>query len=297
MSPTPRPAPKISSPRHPVLVYTCAGPHSNVPRWLEGGAGFDLWVNDYGPPAKHRHLADHHTSRPGKKFPNLLHFHRRFPELLAAYDAVFVADDDLVLDGAGISRLFALQKEYDLWLLQPAFSPSGVVSHVGTEVQPGCVLRWTNFVEVTAPLFRRDQLAGFLEVYDPRVLGWGIDWCYLDFLGPHLRGKVAIIDAVPCINPHPESKAPRAETEAPALAHLHRDRQREAWEAYRDRHRMRREAEPFQVYGYEWEPWCDTWWKRLWARGLRRPLRDKLWILARDLRFRLHALLGRGPRA
>lgn len=287
--------PRFSDPRHRFLVYTCAGERSNVAQWLEGARNFDLWVNDYGYQADlHRDLADHHTARAGKKFPNLHHFHGSRPDFLDQYEAVFVADDDLVIDGPGISRLFEIREEQDLWLLQPAFLPSGRVSHPTTRVHRGRILRWTNFVECVCPLFRRDLLQGFLGVYDPVVVGWGVDWWYLDHLGPDLRGKVAVIDAVPCENPHHERKGAKPEQADPRYARFRRDLQRQAWVECRDRLGLASEARGLEEYGGIWDPSTDTWWKRLRALGVQ-AVGDYLHLRYRHWRTQLLALLGRGP--
>ena len=50
-----------------------------------------------------------------------------------------------------------------------------------------------------------------MQVYDPRLVGWGIDWWFVEVLGPELRGKVAIVDAVTCINPHDRVKGGQRE--------------------------------------------------------------------------------------
>lgn len=286
---------RFVAPQHRFLVYTCAGERSGVARWLQGPRNFDLWVNDYGHQGdRHRALADHHTARAGKKFPNLAHFARAHPGFLAQYEAVFVADDDLVIDAAGISRLFEIREEHDLWLLQPAFLSSGRISHPITRAQPGRVLRWTNFVECVCPLFRRDKLEGFLEVYDPVVVGWGVDWWYLDHLGPDLRGKVAVVDAVPCENPHHEKKGSEPEHADPRYARFRRDLQQAAWVAHRDRLGIASEARGCETYGGIWDAATDTWWRRLGAFGPR-ALADFLWEHYRRWRTRGLGLVGRGP--
>ncbi len=241
---------KIGSSRHRDLVYTSAGACSNVRLWLEGDKRFDLWVTDYGEREDlHEALADHHDARAGKKFPNLWHARRTWPEVFDRYDAVFVADDDLVLDATAISRLFAIRREHDLWLLQPAFLQSGVVSHPITCVHPWFRLRWTSFVEVTCPLFLRERLDRFLDVYDPAVVGWGVDWWYLDVLGSASDRRIAIVDEVPCENPRPETKRVPFETDDPRYAAFHRDRQRRAWERIRREQNISVPERAFVTYG------------------------------------------------
>ena len=197
------PSPSRERQRHRHLVYTSAGHRSNIARWLSGPRAFDLWITHYDAgESPHRGAATHYDERRGAKFQNLHHAFQAWPEVFAGYEAVLVMDDDVLLDGADIGRLFALREAHDLWLLQPAFHPRGKVSHPITRWRPGVHLRFTSFVEVTCPLFRADRLADFMRVYDPALVGWGIDWWFLHELGPDLRGHVAIADAVPCVNPH-----------------------------------------------------------------------------------------------
>ena len=122
------------------------------------------------------------------------------------YEAVLVLDDDILIRASDIDRLFAIRTAHDLWLLQPAFDPRGKISWEITKVNPHCRLRYTNFVEMTCPLFRQDKLADFMAVYDPELVGFGMDWWFLHVLGTDLRGRVAVIDEIVCLNPHDRTK-------------------------------------------------------------------------------------------
>jgi hypothetical protein len=73
------------------------------------------------------------------------------------------------------------------------------------------MLRYTNFVEVTCPLFETNQLCGFPEIYDPGVVGWGGDWWFLHWLKNETGDKIAIVDEVLCLNPHDNTKASGSE--------------------------------------------------------------------------------------
>ncbi len=70
-------------------------------------------------------------------------------------------------------------------------------------------MRYTNFVEMTCPLFRRDKLDVFMKIYDPVLVGHGMDSWFLHTMGPDLRGHVAVVDEVTCVNPHDRSKGGR----------------------------------------------------------------------------------------
>jgi hypothetical protein len=190
---------------HRFLVFTSAGDRAEVARWLRGRRNFDLWITYYGDePGRFADLTPLYEQRKGGKFPNLWHLYRQHPELLAQYDAVFVADDDVIIDGARISRLFEVLEARDLWVLQPAFSALGRLSHEITDRRAWTELRFTNFVEMTCPLFRQDKLAEFMGQFDPELTGWGADDWFMHSLGPELEGRVAVVDAIVCKNPHHE---------------------------------------------------------------------------------------------
>lgn len=113
-----------------------------------------------------------------------------------------VLDDDIIINGEALSSLFEIRDFYKLWALQPAFDPRGRVSHQITAQNLECLMRLTNFIEVTCPLFSKQALDQFMKVYDPILVGYGIDWWFLNCFGPDLKGKIAVIDAISCINPH-----------------------------------------------------------------------------------------------
>lgn len=205
---------KLKSPKNRHLVFTSAGDYANLRGWLDGRRNFDLWITYYGDEKdRYKEISDYYLARKGGKFPNLYYAYQHFGELLAGYDAIFIADDDIIIDGASISRLFKIRNQYDLWLLQPAFTRAGKVSHPITRIRHGNYLRFTNFVEITCPLFRKDVLDNFMKIYDPVLVGWGTDFWFMNVLGAQARGKVAIVDAVTCINPHEETKGGRREIE------------------------------------------------------------------------------------
>jgi Protein of unknown function (DUF707) len=194
---------KMPSPKHKNLVYTSAGDRSNLARWLGGSREFDLWITYYGDNSgRYENIADYYNDRKGGKFPNLHDAYQAWPDVFDRYEAILVMDDDIIIDAGKINRLFDIRSKYDLWIIQPAFDPRGKISHRITQANAGTFIRYTNFVEMNCPLFRKDKLLKFLNIYDPVLTNWGIDWWYCEVLGPDLRNKVAIADDVTCINPY-----------------------------------------------------------------------------------------------
>lgn len=202
----------IEYPRSRHLVFTSAGDKANLHNWTKAGRNFDLWINYYGSDKpKYKSIGDYYTEKAVGKFPALHYAYQNWSSILARYKAILVLDDDIIISGSSICRLFKIREELDLWLIQPAFSPLGKVSHSITRANPFNSLRYVNFVELTCPLFRKDRLDDFMDVYNPELVGWGIDWWFLDTLPQDLQGRVAIVDEIPCINPFDWTKGGKRE--------------------------------------------------------------------------------------
>lgn len=206
---------KIPKSRSDCLVFTSAGDRSNVKQWVEKNRNFDLFVCYYGDKKNTEllEMSEYYLELKGGKFPNLHYIYNNFKEILIDYKYIFVMDDDIIITTDDLNKCFTYMDSYDLWLLQPAFSRLGKVSHLITKSKVFSDLRFTNFVEVTCPLFRAEQLFSFLEEYDPILVGWGVDYWFLHSLGPNIYNKVAIIDSITCVNPTDEHKGGGREIE------------------------------------------------------------------------------------
>jgi hypothetical protein len=142
-----------------------------------------------------------------------------------------VLDDDIGIDAEGISRLFDLREAYDLSVLQPAFAPPSKISHPVTRRRSDCKMRFTRFVEMNCPLFRRSSLEAFLAEYDPELVGYGIDHWYMNVLSREARFRCAVVDSVSCVNPPDEQKGGVREIDRL----LSEDGRRAQWERIRTR--------------------------------------------------------------
>src|SRR5262249_17419104 len=149
------------------LVYTCVGDCSAVSKWLSPNRKFDVWMVYYGDTEfGQKNLVDYYLRRKGSKFQNLKYLTEKRYDQLAIYDAIFVIDDDIAISSEQIEKLFQIRADYNLTVLQPAFLATGKISHPPTAVFPGAFGRYTNFVEVTCPLFHTPDLLDFMTVYD-----------------------------------------------------------------------------------------------------------------------------------
>lgn len=166
---------------------------------------FDVCVVNYSDIDNlHKAGADYYYQFKGGKFPNLQKIYFDNRNILDQYDAVWVADDDIIIDTQSINELFVTLTEKSLTLLQPSFRATGKVSFPITRQRLLTSLRYTNFVEMTCPVFKTEFLKKFLEVFDPALVGWGTDWWFLNLIAP--EDKVAITDQISCINPYDRFK-------------------------------------------------------------------------------------------
>lgn len=230
----------MKQPDSKYLVYTSAGDNANLACWLKSAGeqktakNFDLWITYYGDQKnRYKELSDFYNMRRGGKFQNLFHVYQEWHDIVTHYEAVFVLDDDMIIDCNGINRLFEIREHLDLWILQPAFHPNGKISHPITRENPFTYLRYTNFVEVGCPLFRRDKLDAFMELFDPLLTGWGIDLWYMHLFGYDPK-KIAIVDDITCINPYDDTKGGQREI----LRLEKQDVSKEKWNTIKKKHNI-----------------------------------------------------------
>lgn len=235
-----------ATPKSPNLVFTSAGDLSNLHHWLKGRRDFDLWVVSYGEQNDlHEAQADFYARSRGAKFQNLRKVYQRYADVIAHYDAVMVMDDDVLIDADGLTRLFEIRREHDLWVVQPAFRLTGKVSWDITRVSPTSQLRYTNFIEMTCPLFRRDKLDLLMARFDPQLIGYGEDWWFLHVLGPDLNNRVAVADEVSCVNPFDRTKNGQREIDRMSS---HEER-KAAWERAKLTHGLDEQGRIHVEYG------------------------------------------------
>jgi hypothetical protein len=194
-------------------VFTSAGDRNVVAGWLppDGARDFDLFVAFYGEDearfAELCRLADRVWRIKGGKAQNLRALVLSRELDLSPYTHVWLPDDDLLLAPADIPRLFDLAEHFGFAVCQPAFDPLGKVSYPLTAAAENrAQVRLTSFVEVTCPLFRREELERFLAVFDGSLSGWGLDLWFGHVLGADIPGRFGVIDAVTVFNPHDRQK-------------------------------------------------------------------------------------------
>jgi hypothetical protein len=129
----------------------------------------------------------------GPKWPALHGLIESHWSYVAQYDYVWLPDDDIACRTRDIDRIFSLSRDYDLYLSQPALTLDSYFSWFVTLKNPLLRLRYTNFVEIMVPCFKRDFLARCLPFMSETLSGWGLDHLWPTMLRSR---QMAIIDAV-----------------------------------------------------------------------------------------------------
>jgi hypothetical protein len=221
-------------------IFVSAGERHNIKQWLSGdNRSWDLITAYYGESEviaeELRKISDTFVISKGSKFQNLRNVHLQQPNLLSRYDYVWVVDDDIIIEPAQIDKLFDLARFWGLWVSQPAFDSAGKVSHHVTRCDSASGhLRISNFVEVTCPLFKREKLEEFLNVYDGSLSCYGLDYWWSQLFKAHEAARFGIFDEVTVINPKDAWKSKVREIDK---LNSHRDRQ-QAWIAFKRKHNL-----------------------------------------------------------
>ena len=142
--------------------------------------------------------ADLVIKRKGLKLENFYHFLTN--NRIDQYKAIWLADDDIIIDTDSINQMFVIFDRYKLWLAQPSYDHESRISHPVTRVNDRCILRYTNFVEVGVPIFSTGILHRLRESFSGASTGACLDYIWTDLLN-YPKDKIAIIDAISCQHP------------------------------------------------------------------------------------------------
>jgi hypothetical protein len=186
------------------LVIVRAGDRSLHPGWTTDPETreWDLVVSYFGDdPARYRSAGERRTDAKGLKWP-ALHALLAREEFWRDYDRVWLPDDDLRTEQPAIERLFRCVADLELDLAQPSLSWTSFFSHRITLRHPSFAVRFTDFVEIMAPCFRREFLERCLPAMGETQSGWGLDWVWprLQAEGP---ARCAVLDDVEVTHTRP----------------------------------------------------------------------------------------------
>lgn len=179
------------------LIISAVGDDSLHPEWIAGDKKFDLALIYYGNNEAIANVyaleAKWFVQAKGMKYHLIAAFLEIHPSIFNDYEYIWFPDNDVSISTDAINQLFDIAKREGLQLCQPAMT--GYLSHPITKPAPRLLLRYTNFIEVLAPLMSVESLATLKESFRLNYSGWGFD-----YLWPHLLGSpkksIAIIDAI-----------------------------------------------------------------------------------------------------
>jgi hypothetical protein len=199
--------PMLTLPHRPRrnLVILRAGDRSLHSQWIASAdRNFDLLVSYYGTvPDLYRDGSDLYEARRGPKWPCIAELLDEHPELVEAYDAIWLPDDDLSVDTATVSRMFDLFHGHGLQLAQPALTRESYFTFDTLLRHPGYLLRYMGFVEVMAPLFSRDAMRRCRATFHESRIGWGLDFVWPTLIENPDGHRIAVIDATPVWHTRP----------------------------------------------------------------------------------------------
>lgn len=189
------------------LVIACVGDGSLHPGWLPPAGmapAYDLLLIYFGDtPERYREQCQHYVMRKGSKWELLTAVITEQRELISRYEAIWLPDDDIRADASTIAKMFNIFNVEELALAQPALTADSYINHDVTRQRRWFTLRYSAFVEVMVPLFRRDVLMALLPTFTVNRSGWAIDhwWCHQ--VRENNWGDIAIIDATPVTHTRP----------------------------------------------------------------------------------------------
>lgn len=178
------------------LVLVRCGDRSLHSNFVSDSRSWDLAISYYGADAERQFPDARYVHRlKGGKWDGLFNFFKVYPEALERYDYFWLPDDDIAATSRDVDLLFDLMRRYNFELAQPSLSQDSYLSHLITLTNPAFAFRYTNFVELMAPILSRTMLKKILPLFAQTRSGFGIDFVWQRFVGDPLR-EVAIIDDV-----------------------------------------------------------------------------------------------------
>ena len=121
---------------------------------------------------------------------------QRNPNFLTEYSHIWLPDDDLAANAEDISKLFDIAERHGLDVCQPSLTWDSYFSHFITLNNKRFLLRYSNLVEVMAPLLTAETLKSMLPLFDRGSrFGWGLDYIWTRIMDNPFQ-RSAIVDAV-----------------------------------------------------------------------------------------------------
>jgi hypothetical protein len=186
------------------LIISTIGDESLHPEWVKEKTNFDLvllyYGNDESVAESNLQYTPYVYMAKGEKYHLLKSFIESNIEFISNYTHIWIPDNDVSISTENINKLFEISNQLKLSICQPAME--GYVSHEITKPVSNSVLRYTNFVEVLAPLFDLESLLKIYKTFDLNYSSWGYDYLWSHLLD-YPKDKIAIIDDIIMIHTKP----------------------------------------------------------------------------------------------
>ncbi|PPD78561.1 hypothetical protein GOBAR_DD24515 [Gossypium barbadense] len=122
-------------------------------------------------------------------------FAKRFlhPDIVAAYEYIFIWDEDLGVENFNAERYIELVKKHDLEISQPGLEPNVGLTWQMTKRREDQEVH--NFVEIMAPVFSQEawRCVWYL-IQNDLVHGWGLDFALRRCVSP-AHEKIGVVDS------------------------------------------------------------------------------------------------------
>lgn len=179
------------------LIISPVGNNSLHSSWMGDDANFDLVLLYYGDneniAQSYLYYTPYVYTAKGEKYHLLKSFIQSNLDFISNYEYIWFPDDDVSISTQNINKLFKIATQYELSISQPAME--GYISHEITKPISNSLLRYTNFVEVLAPLFDKETLFKVYDTFNLNYSSWGYDYLWTHLLG-YPKNKIAIIDDI-----------------------------------------------------------------------------------------------------
>ena len=179
------------------LIISAVGDNSLHEKWM-GSSNVDLFLIYYGDNKKntkrYKSQAKYFIQiKTTSKYEFLKDIIANSFKEIQGYDYIWIPDDDLDIGPLAIDKMFEIMKKYDLWIAQPS-----LVNYINVPITQnvrGSEMRFTNFVEVMAPAFKREIMLYLFPTFGMTEFMWGVEHIWNGLLGAPLN-KIAIIDCI-----------------------------------------------------------------------------------------------------
>ena len=194
------------------FVFSSVGDNTSFDKlWINEQMDYDIYVIYYGNNEdiyeRYKSKVTYIDKRKGSKYQNFKYFYDNNKNIIDKYDRFFILDDDIIFNVKDINDMFKISRKYNLDICGPSFSNEGKISwNRINEHKPNLLLEYTNFVENNTALFSNKSLEKLMKVIDYTLIGWGIDYLYIQCNGLQKKKSYATIHKIKCINPKNENK-------------------------------------------------------------------------------------------